>query len=136
VLGTLSTRVEPDAERLAIESALDAGVPLLVVNAMPLPLCPRALLLGGPQAVNLPHEEDYEEVRATAERAASRGIHVEHLRVTSPHPVRALVELVNERKAGLVVLGPKLGRVSRRRFKHAARAVRRGTACLVWIAGA
>jgi hypothetical protein len=136
VLGTLSSRVEPEAERIAIESALDANVRLLVVNVMPLPLCPRALLLGGPQAVNLPHEEDYEAVRATAERAASRGIRVEHLRVTSPHPIRALVELVNERRAGLLVLGPKRDRVSRRHFKRAARAVRRGTACLVWIAGA
>jgi nucleotide-binding universal stress UspA family protein len=135
VLGTLSSRVEPEAERLAIASALDAGVALLVVNAVPMPMCPRALVLGGPGAVSFPHEEDYEAVRATAQRAASFGIRVEHLRVASPRPAKALVQVANERGAGLVVLGPKRGRVSRWRFRRAAREVRRGTSCLVWIAG-
>lgn len=134
VLGTLSSRVEPEAERLAIESAIEAGVPLLVVNVLPLPACPRALLLGGPSAVTFPHEEDYEAVRATAQRAAALGIRVEHLRVTSPRPARALVEVANERGAGLLVLGPKRGRW-RWRFHRAAREVRRHAACLVWIAG-
>jgi nucleotide-binding universal stress UspA family protein len=134
VLGTLSSRVDPEAERIAIESALDAGVALLVVNAMPMPACPRALVLGGPSALNFPHEEDYAAVRATAERAAALGIRVEHLRVTSPRPATALVQVANERGAGLLVLGPKRGRVSRWRLRRAAREVRRGAACLVWIA--
>jgi nucleotide-binding universal stress UspA family protein len=135
VLGTLSSRVEPDAERLAIESAVETGVPLLVVNVMPMPVCPRALALAGPEALTFPLEEDYHEVRATAERAAQWGIRVEHLRVTSPRPARALVQVANERGAGLLVLGPKRGRVSRWRLRRAAREIRRNAACLVWIAG-
>jgi len=134
VLGTLSARIEPEAERVAIESAIYAGVPLLVVNAMPLPACPRALVLGGPGALSFPHEEDYEAVRATARRAARFGIRVEHLRVTSPRPAKALVQVANERGAGLLVFGPKRGRVSRRRFRRAAREISRRAACLVWIA--
>jgi nucleotide-binding universal stress UspA family protein len=137
VLGTLSSRVDPAAERLAIESALDAGVPLLVVNAVQLPPCPRALVLGGPSAVTFPHEEDYEAVRATAERAAKLGLRVEHLRVSSPRPAKALVQVANERAAGLLVLGPKRRRwPSRRwRFRRAVREITRSAACLVWIAG-
>jgi nucleotide-binding universal stress UspA family protein len=137
VLGTLSSRLDPDAERLAIEGALEAGVPLLVVNAVELPPCPRALLLGGPSAVTFPHDEDYEAVRATAQRAAKLGLRVEHLRVSSPRPAKALVQVANERGAGLLVLGPKRRRLlSRRwRFDRAAREVRRNAACLVWIAG-
>jgi nucleotide-binding universal stress UspA family protein len=135
VLGTLSARVEPEAERLAIESALEAGVPLLVVNAIPMPVCPRALVLGGPGAVTFPHEEDYEAVRATAQRAAASGIRVEHLRVTSPRPAKALVQVANERGAALVVLGPKRGRASGAGARRAAREVSRSTTCLVWIAG-
>ena len=133
VLGTLSARVDPEAERVAVESAHDAGVALLVVNVMQLPPYPRALALGGPGAVTLPHEEDYDAVRATAERAATSGLRVEHLRVTSPRPAKALVQLANERGAGLLVLGPALGRVSAGRLRRAARQVRRHAACLVWI---
>ena len=129
VLGTLSSGIDPAAERVAIESALDAGVPLIVVNVVELPPCPRALAF--------PHEEEYEAVHATAERAAKFGLRVEHLRVSSPRPARALVQVANERSAGLVVLGPKRRGLlkGRWRFRRAARQVRRGVGCLVWIAG-
>jgi hypothetical protein len=43
--------------------------------------------------------------------------------------------VANERGAGLLVLGPKRGRVSRWRLRRAAREIRRNAACLVWIAG-
>ena len=135
VLATLSSRVDPAAERIAIDSAVEAGVPLLVVNAIPMPPCPRALILGGPEAVSFPVEEDYEAVRGTAERASAFGIRVEHLRVMTPRPAKALVQVANERGAGLLVLGPKRGRVSHWRFRRAAREVRRNAACLVFIAG-
>ena len=136
MLGTLSSGIDPAAERLAIESALDAGVPLIVVNVVVLPPCPRALAMGGPGALAFPHEEDYEAVRATAERAAKFGLRVEHLRVSSPRPARALVQIARERAAGLVVLGPKRRSLlrGRWRFRRAARRVRRSVSCLVWIA--
>ena len=130
VLGTLASRVEPDAERLAIASALEADVSLLVVNVVSAPMSPLTLQLGALD----PEREDYEAVRATAERAARLGIRVEHLRVTSPRPAKAIVEIANERRAGLLVLGPRRARVSRRRLRRAAREVRRHAACLVWIA--
>jgi nucleotide-binding universal stress UspA family protein len=131
VLATLSARVEQDAERLAIASCLEAGVPLVVANVVPAPLSPRTLQLGALD----PDREDYAAVRATAERAAKLGIRVEHLRVMSPRPAKAIVEIANERGAGLLVLGPKRGRVPRRRLRRAAREVRRSAACLIWIAG-
>lgn len=124
--------MEPEAERVAIESAVEAGVPLLVVNAVPLPHSPLALALVGPRALSFPHTEDYEAVQATARRAASWGLKVEHLRVMSPRPAKALVQIANERGAGLLVLGPK--RKGILRFWRAAREVRRSAACLVWIA--
>jgi nucleotide-binding universal stress UspA family protein len=132
MLATLSSRIEADAERLAIESAVENGVPLLVVNVMPMPACPRALVLGGPSALTFPHEEDLEAVRATANRAASWGLKVEHLRVTSPRPAKALVQIANERGAGLLVLGPKRKGIFR--FWRAAREVIRNANCLVWVA--
>jgi nucleotide-binding universal stress UspA family protein len=109
VLATLSSRVDPEAERLAIDSCLDAGVPLLVVNAVAARPSPWTMRLG----VLDPAREDYAAVRGTAERAAAFGIRVEHLRVTTPRPARAILEIANERAAGLLVLGPDRCRVSR-----------------------
>ncbi len=134
VLATLSVRVDPSAERMAIESALEAGVPLVLVNLISLPPYPRTLVLAGPEATTLPHEEDLDEVRATAHRAAELGLKTELLRVRTRHPVRALLEVLRERDAGLLVFGPHLAMVGRLRFRRAARKVRREAGCLVWVA--
>jgi nucleotide-binding universal stress UspA family protein len=133
VLGTLSVRVDPNAERMAFDSALDANAPLIVANMLKLPPFPGTLMLARDYAI-LPHEEDLEEVRATARRAAALGIKTELLRITSARPVTALIELIRERRAGLVVLGPDVGRTPRWQLSRAARRVRREAECLVWIA--
>jgi nucleotide-binding universal stress UspA family protein len=134
VLATLSVRVDPTAERMAIDSAVEAGVPLVLVNLIPLPFYVTTLVLLGPEGTTLPHEEDLDEVRATAARAAELGVKTELLRVRTRHAVSALLEVVRERDAGLLVFGPDLRLTSRRRFRAAARRVRREAGCLVWIA--
>jgi hypothetical protein len=134
VLATMSVRVDPSAERMAVDSALEAGVPLLIVNLVELPFYVTTLVLLGPEGTTLPHEEDLDAVRATAARAAQLGIHTELLRVRTKHPVPALLEVVSERDAGLLVFGPHLARIGRFRFRRAARRVRRDAGCLVWVA--
>jgi hypothetical protein len=134
MLATLSVRVHPAAEEMAIASALEAGVPLIVANMLQLPPYPTTVVLLGAGGATLPHEEDLEAVRATAARAAALGVHTELLRVSSPRPVRALLALVAERDPGLLVLGPDAGRIRRRRFRAVARRLRRDAPCLVWIA--
>jgi hypothetical protein len=47
--------------------------------------------------------------------------------------VTALLELVQERDAGLLVFGPDLNRIGRLSFRRAARRVRRDAGCLVWV---
>src|SRR5215211_492788 len=134
VLATLSAPVDRAAEEMAIASALEAGVPLIVANMLELPPYPATMMLFGPGGATLPHEEALEEVRATAARAAALGIATELLRVSSRHPVRALLQIVAERDAGLLVFGPDLARTRARRFRAAVRRVRRDAPCLVWIA--
>ena len=134
VLATLSVPVDPAAEEMAIASALEAGVPLIVANMLHLPPYPATMMLLGPEGATLPHEEALEEVRATAARAAALGIRTELLRVTSRHPVRALLAIAVEREAGLLVFGPDRGATRRWRFRAAARRVRRDAPCLVWVA--
>jgi nucleotide-binding universal stress UspA family protein len=134
VLATLSVRVDPSAERMAIDSALEAGVPLILVNVIRLPPYAMTIVLHGPEAATLPHEEDLDAVRATAQRAAQLGVKTELLRVRTTRPVKALLEVVAERDAGMLVFGPHLGRVGRTRFRWAARRIRREASCLVWVA--
>jgi nucleotide-binding universal stress UspA family protein len=133
LLATLSVRIDPSAERMAIDSALEAGVPLLLVNLLPLRPYPTTIGLLGPERSTLPHEEDLDAVRSTAHRAARLGLRTELLRVTTRRPVRALLELARERDAGLIVFGPDLGLIGRLRFRAAARRVRRDADCLVWV---
>ena len=134
VLATLQVRVDPSAERMAIDSAIEAGVPLLLVNLIRLPPYATTMILLGPEQMTLPHEEDLDAVRATARRAAELGVKTELLRVRTTRPVRALLEVASERDAGLIVFGPHLGRVGRMRFRRAARRIRSEAACLVWVA--
>lgn len=135
MLATLSVRVDPAAERMAIESALDsdpAHPRLVLANMLWLPPHPATLMLAREHAT-LPHEEDLDAVRETARRAAARGIETELLRISSRRPLAALIELVHERRPGLVVLGPDPRRTPRWWLRLAARRVRRQADCLVWI---
>ncbi len=134
VLATLQVRIDPAAEDMAVASALEAGVPLIVANMLHLPPYPATMMLVGAQNATLPHEEALEEVRATAARAAALGIPTELLRVSSRRPVRALLQLVAERDAGLLVFGPSSGRIRGPRLRAAERRVRRDAPCLVWVA--
>jgi hypothetical protein len=133
VLATLSVRFDPSAERMALDSALEAGASLILANMLFLPSYPMTLMIARDCAI-LPHEEDLDAVRATAQRAATLGIKTELLRISSRRPVKALLELVREREAGLLVFGPDLRRTSRLRFWLTARMVRKDAGCLVWIA--
>ena len=137
VLATLSVRVDPRAERMAIESAIEsnpAHPQLILANMLWLPAHPTTLMLAREHAT-LPHEEDLDAVRETAARAAAAGVRTELLRISSRRPLAALIELISERRAGLVVLGPDPARTPRWWLALAARRVRRRADCLVWIVG-
>jgi nucleotide-binding universal stress UspA family protein len=77
-----------------------------------------------------------ESVRRSAELADSLGVPVERLRIRSPRPVRALLELARERRAGLLVFGPDRRALKRQVYDRAVRSIKDGAACLVWIAPA
>ena len=79
----MSVRIDPAAERMATETALETGAHLVIVNLVRLPLYGTSLVLHGPDGAVLPHEDDRDAVRATAQRLADRGVDVELLRVFS-----------------------------------------------------
>jgi nucleotide-binding universal stress UspA family protein len=132
LLATLGVPFDPDASCFAVDAAVESGEPLLVVNVVELPPLGMSVAMGYDQLPDSPEQE--EALRAPAALAASLGVPVERLRVKSPRPVEALVQVAAERAPGLLVFGPDRDRLKPRAYRKAARAVRERAACLVWLA--
>jgi hypothetical protein len=130
LLATLGVPFDPDAARIAVDSAVEAGQPLIVANVVELPFLPTSVILGYDQ---IDDPELSAAVLAPAALAHSLGVHVERLRVRSPRPLEALLELVAERSPSLLVFGPDRERLKGRRYRKAARAIREQAPCLVWL---
>ena len=131
LLATLGVPFDPAASAFAVDAAVEAGSPLVVVNAVELPFLATSVILGYDQLAEDPAIG--ESIREPVRLAASLGVQVEHLRVKSPRPVAALLEVVAERDPGLVVFGPDRSHLRRRRYAKAAKAVRERASCLVWL---
>ena len=130
LLATLDVPFVEDAIAFAVDSAVESGNPLVVVNAAEVLLTPGALVGYG-----YVERDDLQcALRKPAELAGSLRVPVERVRVCSPHPVDALLELVAERRPGLFVFGPDRTQLSRRRYRKAAEAVSERAPCLVWVA--
>jgi hypothetical protein len=131
LLVTLDVPFAPGAASLAIETAVESGLELVVLNVAEVQMLPVSTLLGYEY---IGTEEVDRALREPAELAHSLGVKVERLRVCSPHPVAALVEVISERDPGLIVFGPDPARVRRRVYRRAAKAVRDRATGLVWLA--
>lgn len=132
LLATLGVPFEAEAVRVAVDAAVESGQPLLVVNAVELPPLPMSVRMGYDQLPDAPAEA--ESFRVPAALALSLGVEVERIRIRSPRPTGALIQLVAERSPGLLVFGPDRNLVRRRLYAKAAKEVRERAACLVWLA--
>ena len=132
LLATLDVPFEPAAWVAAVDAAVESGQPLIVANMVLLPPLPLSVLMGYDQLDDDP--ELARALREPAELARSLGLEVERLRVKSLHPVDALVELVRERRPGLLVFGPARRKLPPRTYRRAVRKLRRRVECLLWLA--
>lgn len=130
MLATFNVPFEPEAATVAVDAAAETGQPLLVVNIAETPILPVSMRLGYEY---LETPELTSALRSPAELAASLGLDVEILRVASPRPVDALLQLVAERSPGLLVVGPAHGALGRRRYARTARRIRERATCLLWL---
>jgi nucleotide-binding universal stress UspA family protein len=127
----LATLDVPYAERaiaFAVDAAVENGQPLLLVNVAE--VLPTAYSLLGYGYVE--RDDLQEALGEPVELALSLAVSVERLRVCSPHPVDALLEVVAERDPGVLVFGPDRRHLPGRRYRRAERAVRERASCLVW----
>jgi hypothetical protein len=129
VLATLDVPFAHDAMVFAVDSAVETGQPLVVVNVAE--ILPTHWSLVGYGYIE--NEDLQRELLRPAELAHSLAVGVERLRVCSPHPVDALLELVSERDPGVLVFGPDRSQLRRRRYERAAKRIRERAPCLVWI---
>jgi nucleotide-binding universal stress UspA family protein len=130
LLVTLDVPYAEEAIAFAVDSAVENGQPLLLVNVAE--VLPTAYSLLGYGYVE--RDDLQEELFKPVQLASSLAVEIERLRVCSPHPVDALLEVVAEREPALLVFGPDRQQLSRRRYRKAERAVRERATCLVWSA--
>jgi hypothetical protein len=131
LLATLEVPYDEAAAAFAVDAAVECGERLIVANVVEMPLGPACLTMG--YGALEPSEEHEARLRAPAELAHALGVEVERLRVRSPHPVDALLELVAERAPGLLVFGPDRTQLKPRVFRRVAKKIEH-VGCLVWIA--
>jgi hypothetical protein len=114
------------------DTAVESGQRLLVVNVTTLEPLRMSITLGYDTLPELTPEVSA-SLRRSAELARSLGVHVERLRVRSPRPVQALLDLVADVRPGVLVFGPDRKALRERRYRKALRAVRERVTCLVWV---
>jgi universal stress protein family protein len=128
MLATLDVPFDSEAAAFGVDAAVESGAVLIVVNVVERPFLPSAL--AGWDVPAAPEVED--SLSAPARLAHALGVEVERLRVRSPHPVDALLQVAGEREPGVLVFGPDRTRLRRRHYEKAERAVRERASCLVW----
>jgi nucleotide-binding universal stress UspA family protein len=129
LLATLDVPFSEEATVFAVDSAVESGRPLILVNAVE--VLPTTYTVLGWGYVE--REDLQDALRKPAELAHSLAVRIERLRVCSPHPVDALLEVVAERDPALLVLGPDRTHLSGRRYRKAERKVRERVSCLIWM---
>lgn len=132
LLVTLGAPFDEDAMVFAVDSAVEAGQPLIVANITALEPLGMSVILGY-DALEEFTPEVSASVRRPVELAHSLGVTVERLRIRSPRPIQALLQLAAERRPGLLVFGADRRRLAPRTYRRAVRAIREGAGCLVWV---
>jgi nucleotide-binding universal stress UspA family protein len=129
LLATLDVPFSEDAIAFAVDSAVESGHPLLVVNVAEILLTPSTMVGYG----YVERDDLQDALRKPVDLAGALAVPIERMRVCSPHPVDALLEVVAERNPALLVFGPDRASMPRRQFRRAERTVRARASCLVWV---
>jgi nucleotide-binding universal stress UspA family protein len=132
MLATLDVPFDSDAVVFAVDSAVELGQRLIVANFVEQEPLPLSTMMGYD---DLPYPPEMAASLAEPVRLAlSLGVNVSRLRVKSFRPIQAIVEVVAEENAGLLVFGPDRSRIRRLRYQRAARAIRSRVTALIWMA--
>ena len=132
MLATLDVPFDSDAVVFAVDSAVELGQRLIVANFVEQEPLPLSTMMGYD---DLPYTPEMAASLAEPVRLAlSLGVNVSRLRVKSFRPIQAIVEVVAEQNAGILVFGPDRRRIRRLRYWRAVRAIRARVTTLIWLA--
>jgi len=132
MLATLDVPFDSDAVVFAVDSAVELGQRLIVANFVEQEPLPLSTMMGYD---DLPYPPEMAASLAEPVRLAlSLGVNVSRLRVKSFRPIQAIVEVVAEQNAGILVFGPDRSRIRQLRYRRAARAIRSRVTALIWLA--
>lgn len=132
LLATMGTPFDEEAVGVAVDAAVESGEALIVANITKLEPLALSVMMGYDALEELTPDVS-RSVKRPAQLAAEFGLRVERLRIRSPRPVAALLELVRERQPGLIVFGPDRRRLSRRLYRRASEALRGHAGSLMWF---
>ena len=130
MLVTFDVPFAPEAAAFAVDSAVESGQPLIVVNAAEVPILPISIAMGYEYAGT---DEVEESLRAPAELAHSLAVDVERLQALQPASGRRAARARRGAHPGLLVLGPDPERLRRRRYAKLTKRISERAACLVWL---
>lgn len=133
LLVTLGVPFDHVAANYAVDTAVESGERLIVANVTRLEPLSLSMILGY-DALEEFTPEVSASVRRPVELAASLGVAVERLRIRTPRPIAALLDLVAERRPGLLVFGPDRLRLRPRSYRRTVSALRERASCLLWFA--
>ena len=133
LLATLGVPLDAEAASLALDAAVESGSPFIVANVTTLEPLRMSVTLGYDALAELTPEVS-SSIGRSVELAVSLGVPVERLRVRSPRPVTALLELAAERRPGLLVFGADRRALGSKRYARVVRALRAQARCLLWTA--
>ena len=132
MLATLDVPFDTGAVAFALDSAVESGQRLVVANFVERAPLPLSAMLGYEDLPPVP--EMAQSMAEPVRLALSLGVQVTRLRVRSLHPIPALLEVVADQDAGLLVFGPDRSRIPRLRYRRAVRAIRSSVTALIWLA--
>jgi hypothetical protein len=124
LLATLAAPLDPSATEFALGCAIEAEQLLVIAGFAQVP---------AGRGITLPAPELDAILQPAIDQVSAHPICAQVLKVRSPRPLKAILEVADEFDAGLLAFGPDLEKLRPRRYRRAARFLAREAGCLVWL---
>jgi hypothetical protein len=127
LLATLAVPLDARAVEFALACVAESGNPLVIAGFIEVAPGPGALL---------PAPRLDAILQPAVNQVSALGMGLRVLKVRSPRPLRAILEVTHDIDAGLLAFGPDPAQLRPRRYRRAVRFLSDRAPCLLWLAEA